>query len=194
MVKDTFRLVEGLRRRVSLIIGRGLVKAVDDTSSRQRLQVALLNDELRDEVERFQSYGLTSVPQTGAEAIVVFAGGDRGNGVVIACDDRRYRVNGLKKGEVCLYTDEGDQIMLGRGNLMALKTKAFALECEVAAIRTKSFAVTCDTVSIKNQTGELIGIISELAEALMAATAGRDPLICPALPVIKTRIDTFMKA
>ena len=191
MVREIHRLVKGLRLSINLILGRGIVRAVDDTLPRQRLQVSLLNDEIRDNVERFQNYGFTSVPQIGAETVVIFSGGDRSNGVVIVSDDKRYRVKGLEKGEVCLYTDEGDSITMKRGNLMALKTKTFSVECGKAALKAKSVAIDCDKAAIKNSAGEIVGIVSDLIQALLTATAGGDPLVCPALPALKAKIDSF---
>ena len=191
VAKDMRRLVSNLRQRVNLIFGRGVVTAIDDSKPQQRLQVSLLSDELRDEVSRFQNYGFTSVPQTGAEAVVFFAGGDRSNGVVIVCDDKRYRIKGLQKGEVCLYSDEGDSVTLKRGNVMALKTKTFSVECEKAAIKGKAIAIECEKAAIKNGSAEVMAVISELIQALTAATAGGDPLVCPQLPALKLKIESF---
>jgi phage gp45-like len=49
-----------------------------------------------------------------AEAIVLFLSGNRSHGVVIAQDDRRFRPTGLKEGEVCLYDDQKQQVVLTR--------------------------------------------------------------------------------
>ena len=35
--------------------------------------------------------------------------------IVVAVDDRRYRLRSLQQGEVAIYTDEGDKIVLKRG-------------------------------------------------------------------------------
>ncbi len=60
--------------------------------------------------EMFQHYGFTSIPQPGAEGIVL----NEGNHIIlIATDDRRYRL-AIEQGAVALYTDEGDYILLGR--------------------------------------------------------------------------------
>ncbi len=60
--------------------------------------------------EMFQHYGFTSIPQPGAEGIVL----NEGNHIIlIASDDRRYRLT-VAQGAVALYTDEGDYILLGR--------------------------------------------------------------------------------
>lgn len=116
------RLVEGVHRRVMLAVARAVVRLVDDSKKLQEVQLALLAGEMRGAVERFQNYGFTSVPHANAEAAVVFVGGNRDHGLVLAVDDRRYRVKSLQAGEVCIYTDEGDRIHLKRGRLVEVTT------------------------------------------------------------------------
>jgi phage baseplate assembly protein V len=102
-------------RRILLTIGRGVVRLANDDGGIQLLQVDLLKGETRDRLERFQDYGFTSVPHPGAEAVVGFVGGNRDHGLVLAVGDRRFRVRGLKSGEVAIYSDEGDLIHFRRG-------------------------------------------------------------------------------
>lgn len=63
--------------------------------------------------ELFQQYGFASRPLPGAEGILLFIGGSD-NAVVIATEDRRYRL-ALEDGEAALYSDEGDKVHLKRG-------------------------------------------------------------------------------
>lgn len=109
------RMLAPLARRVRLMVARGVVAAVNDALKLQGVQLQLLADETSGDLERFQQYGFTSVPLPGAEAVVVCVGGSRSHGLVIAVDDRRYRLKGLAAGEAALYTDEGDKIHLKRG-------------------------------------------------------------------------------
>jgi len=111
------RLVAPIRRRLSLMVGRCVVNLVNDAAMMQGVQVSLLADEVIDGVERLQSYGFTAHPLAGAEAVMLSIGGVRTKtmNVVIACDDRRYRLTGLASGEVAMYTDQGDKIVIKRG-------------------------------------------------------------------------------
>jgi phage baseplate assembly protein V len=114
------RMLAPLQQRIMLMLGRALLTVVNDDAGLQRVQVALLSKETRDDVERFQQYGFTSHPHAGAEAAVVFLGGNRDHPIVLAIDDRRYRVQGLAAGEVAIYTDEdqedgGHRIVFRRG-------------------------------------------------------------------------------
>lgn len=100
---------------IRLLVSRAVLALINDAAKLQRLQIQLMADEERGDVERFQDYGFTSHPRQGAEAIALSVGGSRSHMVVIAVEDRRYRLTGLEEGEVAMYTDEGDKIVLKRG-------------------------------------------------------------------------------
>lgn len=97
-----------------MMVGRAVINLVNDSLKMQELQVTLLADEVRADVERFQEYGLTSHPIPGSEAVMVCVGGARDHGIVIAVDDRRYRLKALEQGEVALYDDQGQAVHLKR--------------------------------------------------------------------------------
>lgn len=116
------RMTAGARQRVSLMVGRCILRAINDTKGVQLVQAQLMADELHGDMERIQQYGFTGVPLPGAEGVAVFVGGNRDHGLIIAVEDRRYRLKGLAGGEVAMYTDEGDYIKLARGNKIEFKT------------------------------------------------------------------------
>lgn len=106
MIADqVMRMLAPLHQRVMLAIGRAVIGAVNDAGGFQRLQVTLLEGEVRDDVERVQQYGLSAAPLPGADAVVLCIGGSRDHPVAIAVDDRRYRPAGLAGGEVALYSN-----------------------------------------------------------------------------------------
>ena len=120
MSREFAKLLAPLSRRLRLMASRAVLSLISDATGMQIVQVKLLNGEVRDGIERVQNYGFTSVPLPGAEAIFLSLGGDRDHGIVITADDRRYRVKGLQGGEVAIYTDEGDKIVLKRGNVIEI--------------------------------------------------------------------------
>lgn len=91
--------------------------------------------------ELFQQYGFASRPLDGAEGIMLFIGG-ADNAVVIATEDRRYRV-ALENGEAAIYTDEGDKIHLKRNKEILIKTGG-KLNIEAA----NEVNVICDSVNL----------------------------------------------
>lgn len=131
MMEQLQKMLGPIQRRVALSIGRAVLNVISDEQKAQLVQASLLADEVRDGMERMAEYGFTSVPLPGAEGVAVFVGGDRGHGIVIATGDSRYRLTGLQGGEVALYTDEGDKIVLKRGRLIEIETQTFVVKAGV---------------------------------------------------------------
>lgn len=117
VIRTVTRLVAPLKRRVLLMIGRAVIKLVDDAGGIQVVQLVGLDGEILDRVERFQEYGFTSVPHAGAEAVLSAVGGDRSHGLVVAVEDRRYRLKGLAGGEMAIYDDLGQKVHLKRNGI-----------------------------------------------------------------------------
>lgn len=188
MIELIERCLAPLRRRIQLMVGRAIVAAIDDSDGIQRLQITLSGDETKDDVERIGQYGLASVPKEGAETVVLFLGGTRDHGVVIACDDRRCRLKGLQEGEVALYTDEGDKIHLKRGNKIDIETGELT-------VKVSKFLVETGKVSITNPTGELVAVLSDILDHIINAKTftgiGPQPLVGAELPADKVKLDTF---
>lgn len=131
-----------LIKRVRLMLGRGIIRLVNDGEGIQKMQVSLLKNEIRSLLERFQEYGFSSNPKPGAEAAVMFLGGMRDHGLIVGVEDRRYRIKGLQSGEVAIYTDEGDKIVLKRGNEIEVTTQTYKVNCadyEVNATNKATF-------------------------------------------------------
>jgi len=95
-------LIDPLRQRVLLMIGRALILAVGEDG----LRLKLLADEETEGVPQMQEYGFSSKALEGCEALAVFQGGNRDHGMVVATEDWRYRPKDLQSGEAALYTDE----------------------------------------------------------------------------------------
>jgi len=153
MVELFRRLIAPYMRMVRMTVARGVINLVNDGLQIQELQVTLLADEVRAGVERFQEYGFTSHPIPGAEQVTVSVGGNRDHGIVIAVEDRRYRLKNLAQGEVALYTDEGDKIHLKRDKTIEIVSgnKLVATVENEVEITTKtakvSASVSCEVTS-----------------------------------------------
>lgn len=112
-----------LGRRVQLMVARCVLAAIDDKAGLQGVQIRLLADEVKGGVDRLQPYGLSTHPHPGAEGVCLFLGGGRDHGVVVVVDDRRYRLSGLAPGEVALYDDQGQRIVLHRDRIQVTAPK-----------------------------------------------------------------------
>lgn len=112
----------GTDQGIAGMIARGVVALANAGRKLQALQVRITASEVKDAVEHFEPYGFTSHPLPGAEAVVVFPGGDRSHSIALMVADRRYRLQGLESGEVALFTDEGDSLVFKRGRIVELTT------------------------------------------------------------------------
>lgn len=107
-----------MARRIGNLLSRGVVGFVDSARKMQALQINLLADESKDNVEHFEPYGFTSCPKPGAEAIAAFFDGDRSAGVVLVVADRRFRLKGLAAGEMAIHDDLGQKVHLTRSGIV----------------------------------------------------------------------------
>jgi phage baseplate assembly protein V len=154
MIEQIQRAFEPLRRRIIGMIGRGEIKATDDSKGRQLIDLDLATGGGPvSKIERIQQYGFTSRPQPGAEAAVVFLGANREAGLVIATEDARYRLKNLAAGEVALYTDEGDKIHLKRGRIIEITTQTLKVNAGAKVeITSPEVQVICDTAVVQAST------------------------------------------
>lgn len=151
------RLVAPLRARVQMMLARAVVQLVDDAKGIQSLQLAALADELIEGAERMQDYGFTSVPFPGAEAVVAFPGGLRSHGLVIAVGDRRYRLKGLLPGEVAIYDDLGQQVVLKRDGVRIVSPMKIEIETpEVTVTAETKVTVICPEINLGGEGGKLV--------------------------------------
>lgn len=116
-MRDMAKATAPLANRAKLMVCRAILKMVDDAAGLQTVQVKALEGDLRDGAERFQQYGFSSHPLVGAEGVALAVGGATNHTVIIAIDDRRYRVKGLTGGEVAIYDDQGQTIVLKRSGI-----------------------------------------------------------------------------
>jgi phage gp45-like len=137
------------RRRAVLTLARAVLRLIDDDAKVQKMQATLLAGETLDGMERFQEYGFTSVPLAGMEAIVVFPTASRAHGVVVAIADRLHRLQPLEPGEVALYTDEGDHILLKRGREIEI-VAGTKVRIEAPLVEVAGGDVVADGISLKH--------------------------------------------
>lgn len=109
MDKETADKIRGAVRRSTL-------KNIRDDGQTQRASVEVADGIWRDDVEVLQAYGVaTHVPEDGALALVLAVGGDEGDLVVLPIGNPSKRLGGLKPGEVGVYNEHGDKIVITAG-------------------------------------------------------------------------------
>jgi len=109
---------------------RGCAHEADDKKLMQEVKLNFLKGEMRDKVERPQPYGFTGYIRkaeydddgqikTCAEHFTHFPTGNRAFPVCEMLDDRRYRLNNFKEGEVAVYDDQQQKVHLQRDRIYA---------------------------------------------------------------------------
>ena len=111
-------VMQSLQRQLLGLIGRAVVKSINAASKCQMIDVELLAGQQKAGIEHLEPYGFTSRAKPGAEAVVLFPDGDRSHAVAITVSDRRYRMKGLKTGEVALYDDQGQSVTMTRSGIV----------------------------------------------------------------------------
>jgi phage baseplate assembly protein V len=147
-----------MHRRIMLAVGRAVLNAVDDVTQLQRVQVTGLDGEVIDAVERFQTYGLSTHPHPGAEAILLAVGGNRNHPIVITVDDRRYRLRGLDQGEVAIYDDQDQVVHLTRDGIVVSTPKGVTVQAagDIELASDTRVAIAAPTVEINAETGFVV--------------------------------------
>jgi phage baseplate assembly protein V len=113
MNEHSFRgAFDRIARRLIAVVARGNKTTGRDDGNVQLLQVQLGDKEIHDNLPRLAEFGFTSMPPDGAHAVVLFVGGDRSNGVVIATGHIATRLKNLQPGESALYHADGKHVYL----------------------------------------------------------------------------------
>jgi len=112
-----------MRDKVLLMIGRGVLAAVDSSKDIQLSSVTLLADETKDKTEMIQHFGFTSHPPKGSDVIFLSLGGNRDHGIIIGTESRDHRLKGLNEGDSALYNISGKYLWLKGENLEGLVEK-----------------------------------------------------------------------
>jgi phage baseplate assembly protein V len=100
-------------RRIMMTVMRGKITLVDDTGVIQIHQVDLgpmgPNGSLgiRDKTKSLFHFGFTSNPPAKTDAVLLFVGGDRANGLVIGHNHQQYRLKNLGSGDAAMYDQRG---------------------------------------------------------------------------------------
>ncbi|MDH0337590.1 phage baseplate assembly protein V [Metapseudomonas otitidis] len=162
------RTLVALRRRLALMVTRGVVALVNDAAKMQALQITIMDGETLDDVEHWQPYGFTANPLGGAEALVLSVGGHRAHSVVVSCGDRRYRLTGMAGGEVAIYTDEQDKVHLKRGRVIEIETHTLNIKAAQGVnIDTPILTATGQIVSQGDQIAQGISQVGHVHGAVM---------------------------
>ncbi len=101
--------------RLQLMFAQGKVTTVGGG----KVQVRALDEEVLDNVRHAMPYGFSHHP-TGGEAYMLFAAGDRAQGVALVVGDKRYAMS-LAGGEVAIHDADGNHVHIKAGGEIEVK-------------------------------------------------------------------------
>lgn len=153
--------MNALGDRIRNMLARAIVTLIDDSKGLQTLQVELLADEAQDGVERFGNYGFASRPKAEAEALAACVGGLRSHMVVIAVEDRRYRLRNLAEGEAALYDDLGQVVHLRRNGILMESPLGVTVKAPQVTVEADRADITADTVNLGGPGGKAVARVGD---------------------------------
>lgn len=86
-----------------MLFGKGLIDSSNDSNGLQLIKFKGFADEVSDEVERVQNFGMTSRPKANDPCIIASIGGNRDHSVCISIDSKDHRPKDLVEGETAYY-------------------------------------------------------------------------------------------
>lgn len=156
-------------RRVMMALARAVVRRVAADGGMQVLQLGLMADETKDGVEHFEPYGFTSHPRAGAEAAVLFLGGNRDHGIAVVVADRRYRIRGLESGEVAIHDDQGQSIVLKRDGIVVTAPKV--------TVDADTVEVVGGSIDLGGAGGPAVARVGDMVHVGSGSSAGMWPIV-----------------
>ena len=104
--------INKIANRIKSAVCKAIIESVSDGNEIQLVKIAGMDNDVQSGVERIQEYGITSNPPIGSEAVVLYVGGNKDHGIVVKTDSGEFRIQSLKSGEVCIYSQHGQKILL----------------------------------------------------------------------------------
>ncbi|MBE9542504.1 MAG: phage baseplate assembly protein [Proteobacteria bacterium] len=176
LIKFFNKMMAPMKRKVLLMIGRGIMLAVDDSKKIQLAQGSFFADEIKDQIEVFNHFGFTSNAPAKTECIMVSIGGNREHSIIIASENRELRLKDLPPGASAQYNKNGKYIKLIEDNAEILIEK----------------------LKITNSSHELIAVLSEWMDEIIKGKTitviGPQPWDAATivkLTDVKIKLDTF---
>ena len=128
--------LDRLYRRVMMMVAPVKITATDDDGPIHKAQVEINGTpEVIDDMAVMQFYGITAHCPVNSDATALFVSGQRSNAVIVGTNNQKFRLRGLKSGEVALYTDKGDSIKISDGRIIEVTAhEQVKITCKTALV------------------------------------------------------------
>ena len=128
------RILQPIRQRIFLLVGRALLTAVDNDTKLMHITMDALRGETITDADRVQDYGFESYPLARSQPVFLAVNGNREHAIAIVVPDRRYRPRCTEEGDSTVYThkDERDDGTPGVGHRVWLKAddEVIQIDCK----------------------------------------------------------------
>lgn len=114
-------MIQHVWRRLQLMSASGSVQLLDRENGKHHAQVKGLDDEVLTNVSHVTPYGFSHSPRAGAQAHMMFPGGDRSFGIALVVGDKNFNMT-LQGGEVALHDDAGNYVLIKTGGIIEVKS------------------------------------------------------------------------
>lgn len=162
---DFKRLIRPIKNRIFLMLGRAVLKAINNSEGTQKIQVVALADETITDIERFQEYGFESYPLAEAEVFIGFLNGNRDHGIALCVHDGRYRPTDLAEGESCIYHKEGHRVLLKAGGIIEVSGTEIKIGDVVGSLEKLLNKIAMNTYNL--HTHNVVGAATLVPNMLM---------------------------
>lgn len=154
--------LQDLLVRMWAMIARGRLTGKDGSLPMRTIQAELFAGDVRDNVEHFEPYGFSSEPHHDAEPLVLSLAGNRNHTVAVCVADRRYRLVGMKTGEVAIFDDIGQKVHLTRNGIEVVTPHNLTADVgsDLTATIIKSATLKAASVNIDSPSTTMTGDLS----------------------------------
>ena len=115
-------MIEVLKNKIYLMIGRAILKAATNTTKTATIQVTGLKGETISGIEYFSPYGFEGMPSAG-QAAIVFINGNRDQGIALALHDRETRPKTLEPDETELWSKFNNYVKCNKSGEVEINGK-----------------------------------------------------------------------
>lgn len=176
VIKIISRTIAPIKRKILLMVAHGIMEEIKDSGPLQLAQATYLEGETKDSIRVMHYFGFSSNAPVGSECVAVSVGGNRESSVIIATENRDYRIKDLAPGDAVFYNKEGKFIHLKGVNIEML----------------------CSKIKVENDSHELIAVLVEWMEKVLTSqnitAIGPQPMTADsiqALTLVKQKLETF---
>lgn len=147
--------VRKILQRLWNLVARGRLTGKDGSKAMRTIQTELFAQDIRDDVEHFEPYGFSSEPLLGAEPLTVSFSGNRDHTVAICVADRRYRIKGMKDGEVAIFDHLGRKVHITQGGIVVDGKSSPVTVTTSSTVSVKGSKITLDAPVVQ-VTGKMV--------------------------------------